>query len=141
MWGFTWEGDKLRRLQGVFYEPAIIAAVFSEDDVPIPPTLQLPALEPHPSPTEPYGEKMALWGAGEFRKIEMLSSIADAVDDLIESVLPDVLKAYQGVDAVSEWIKISIGRQLRGRHVGAFQHGSGGYRWAQAWVCHAADDV
>merc|ERR1711988_940651 len=48
-----------------------IAAIISTEDVPIPPAVELPPFSPHADPLEPYGEKMALWGAGEFLKAEV----------------------------------------------------------------------
>jgi len=102
----TWEGDKCSKLQLIPYNPASVAAVCSKEDAPIPAFVKLPAFEPHPKPLEQFGEKMALWGAGEFSKPEVRSEhiVADCVDDLTDSVLPDLFKAYVGPDGIGESI-------------------------------------
>lgn len=106
---FTWEGGKATRLAVMIYNPATVAAICSEEDVPIPSTVQLPSFEPHPSDglMELYGEKMALWGAGEFSKPEGRSEhfAADIVDDMTDPALPDVLKAYTGLDETGELLR------------------------------------
>lgn len=103
---FTWEGGMCTKLTNILYNPALIAAICSEEDVPIPPTVQLPAFEPHPSPMEPFAEIMALWGAGELNKAEVRREhfVVDAVDDLTDPALPDVLKAYRGIDGTGVWM-------------------------------------
>lgn len=107
LWVYTWDGDKIAKLQGITYEPANTAATLSKDDVPMPSTLQLPTFEPHHSPLEPFAEKMALWGAGEFLDAEMCRKhcAADVVDDMTESALPDVLKPQVGPEGINEWVK------------------------------------
>merc|ERR1711988_1467379 len=81
-----------------------IAAIVSAEDVPIPPAVELPSFSPHANPLEPYGEKMALWGAGEFLKAEVRREhlVPDCVDDLTDGALPSVLKPYVGVDVGHE---------------------------------------
>lgn len=104
---YTWEGDKLKKMTLLPHNPAAIAAICSEQDVPIPSTVQLPAFEPNPNPLEPFAEKMALWGAGELLKEEVRREhiAADAVDDQTDSALPDVLKPYRGIDGIGESVE------------------------------------
>lgn len=109
---FTFTGDKISKMKVAIIDPASVAAVMSEGDVPIPSAVQLPAFEPHPNPMEPFGEKMALWGAGEFAKPEVRSKHLqpDCVDDLTDSALAvgplgDVFKPHVGCDGVGLWIE------------------------------------
>lgn len=104
---YTWEGDKLTKLTILPHNPAAVAAICSEQDVAIPSTVQIPAFEPNPNPLEPFAEKMALWGAGEFLKEEVRREhiAADAVDDQTDSALPDVLKPYRGIDGMGESVE------------------------------------
>jgi len=103
---FTWESDKCTKLAVIIYNPATIAAIRSKEDVPIPPAVQLPAFEPHPSPMEPFAAIMSLWGAGELNKAEVRRKhfVVDAVDDLTDTALPDVLKANRGIDGTGTWM-------------------------------------
>jgi len=103
----TWEGDKLRKVVFAFHQPERTAAISSVEDVPVPPMLTLPLFAPHPDPIQPWTEKMALWGAGEFTKPEtklMEKHIAPgAVVDATDTALPEVLKVYEGREGVSTW--------------------------------------
>jgi len=107
----TWEGDKATKMIVVVYNPASVAAIMCEDDLPIPSPVQLPAFEPHSSPMEAFGAVMALWGAGELSKPEMQSKYiaAQSVDDSSDSLLAvgalsDVYKAHIGVEGIGLWI-------------------------------------
>lgn len=101
------EADKIAKLTFLVYNPASIAAIISAEDAPIPPAVELPSFAPHADPLEPFGEKMALWGAGEFLKAEVRREhmVPDVVDDLTDGALPSVLKPYVGFDGTGEWLE------------------------------------
>jgi len=100
-----WEGGKCGKVVSLPFLPARTAAILSEEDVPVPPMATLPTFEPHPEPMEAYEEAMARWSSGELSKPEVLEKYvaADAVNDVADSALPCVLKAYEGSAAVREW--------------------------------------
>jgi len=104
---FEFEGEKIAKQTFAVYNPAAVAAIISTEDVPIPPAVELPSFSPHANPLEPYGEKMALWGAGEFLKAEVRREhlVPDCVDDLTDGALPSVLKPYVGIDGTGEWME------------------------------------
>jgi len=114
---FTWVGGKVTKMTAAVYNPASIAAIMSEEEVPILKPLSLPAFEPHPNPLEPFGEMMALWGAGEMSKEEVraLHCAADCVDDLTDTALAtgplgDVFKPQVGLDGLGAWMAHTDGQ-------------------------------
>jgi len=114
---FTWEGGRVTKLTAAVYNPASVAAIMSEEEGPVPQPLPLPAFEPHPSPLEPFGEMMALWGAGEMSKAEVRAQhcAADCVDDLTDTALAagppgDVFKPHVGIDGLGAWIAHTDGQ-------------------------------
>lgn len=98
---------KVSKVVASFYNPSIMAAIMSTEDVEIPPTVPYPAFEPHENPIEPYGKIMALWGAGELMKEEVRREhcAVDCVDDLSDGVMPDTFKPYHGIEGTGEWLK------------------------------------
>jgi len=104
---FTWEGDKVTKIVNVPFHPARSAAILSEEDVPVPPMAALPSFEPHPEPMTAYQTLMALWGSGELYEPDVYKKYVatDALNDVTDSALPSVLKAYEGSDNVREWME------------------------------------
>lgn len=104
---YEFKGEKIAKLTFLVYNPASVAAIISAEDALIPPVVELPSFAPHANPLEPFGEKMALWGAGEFLKAEVRREhmVSDVVDDLTDGALPSVLKPYVGVDGTGEWLE------------------------------------
>lgn len=103
----SWQGDKCSKVVSVPFLPARTAAILAEEDVPLPPMAALPTFEPHPEPMEAYEKAMALWGSGDLHDPEVFEKYVatDALNDVADSVLPTVLKAYEGSDAVREWLE------------------------------------
>lgn len=103
---FSWVGDKCAKIVNVPYQPARIAAICSEQDVPIPPMAALPPFEPHPAPMEVYEKIMQMWGANELSSPDVCKMYVapDAVNDVSDSTMPDVLKVYEGVTGSLEWM-------------------------------------
>jgi len=102
----TWKGDKCAKLVHVPFHPARTAAILSEEDVPVPPMAALPSFEPHPEPMEAYATAMGLWQSGELNQPAVYKAYVagDALNDVSDSALPDVLKAYTGSASVREWM-------------------------------------
>jgi len=99
-------GVKCAKIVCLPFLPARTAAILSEEDEPIPPMAALPTFVPHPKPMEAYAVAMAAWGSGDLSKPEVFEKYVakDALNDVADSALPGVLKAYEGSDAVREWL-------------------------------------
>lgn len=103
----SWEGDQCTKVVNVPFYPVRTAAILSVEDVRVPPMASLPAFEPHPKPMEAYAEAMARWGSGDLSKPEVFDRYVaqDALNDVADSALPSILKAYEGSAAVREWLE------------------------------------
>merc|ERR1712227_927603 len=98
---YNFEGNKIRRLTGIYADPDRVAVMDSKDGV-MPSQRMLPTFEPNPDPKPVFEVIFAAWGSGAFAAEETKQASMDkfirpdVLMDVSSSLLPDVFKVYEG---------------------------------------------